>query len=291
MSTQAPQLPKYTPPAGGMPPFISADPSQIESQAVSMDQQAYGLSDADFRQRYPQLYNSQQTFLNNLNTQMSGNINPQMQNVWMQSGLQNAVGATGNWSLGSGTTGMANIAKNLGLDQMQYQNQILNQFQMANDTFRPRTFGLSGGDTAQIALANLAGQNNWNQANYASQVQQSQYAEGLGAQQAVLNTNAANANTATTTGAITSGGSIAAVAAIAAFCWCAREAFGTDPRWKRFRVWLLHFAPDFARKLYGRHGRAAAGWLHTHPWCKPVVRAVMNLASKEVCTFPLWQSN
>jgi hypothetical protein len=267
-----------------MPPFISADPNQIEQQAVTMDQQAYGLSDADFRQRYPALYNSQQTFMNNLNTQMSGNINPQMQNVWARSGLENAVGATGNWSLGSGTTGMANVARNLGLDQMQYQNQILNQFNMANDTFRPRTFGLSGGDTAQMALANIAGQNNWNQANYAYKVQESQYAAGQGAQQAALNANAANANTATGVGAATSAASLA-VMAIGAFCWVAREAFGIeDPRWKRFRVWMLCFAPYFLRRIYGRYGRAAAQWLHEHRWLKAPIRILMSFASRNVCT-------
>jgi hypothetical protein len=287
MSTKAPQLPKYKPPQGGMPPFISADPNAIESQAVSMDQQAYGMSDADFRQRYPELYNSQQTFLNNLNTQMSGGIAPQMENAWLRGGLNQAVGATGNWSLGTGTTGMANIARNLGLDQMQYQNQILNQFQMANDTFRPRTFGLSGGDTAQIALANIAGQNNWNQANYAYKVQESQYAAGQGAQQAALNANAANANTATGVGAATTGASLA-VLAVAAFCWVAREAYGADNRrWQRFRVWMLHFAPCFARKQYIRHGRRAAGWLRAHAWLKPAVRVLMDFLARDVCLFPL----
>jgi hypothetical protein len=271
-----------------MPPFVSANPQQIEAQAVSMDQQAYGLSDADFRQRYPQLYNAQQTFLNNVNTQMSGNINPQMQNVWARTGLQGAVGATGNWSLGTGTTGMANIARNLGLDQMQYQNQILNQFNMANDTFRPRTFGLSGADTAQIALANLAGQNNWNQANYASQVQQAQYAAGQGAQQAALNANAANATTSTAVGGATSAVSIGAMAAGAvALCWVAREAFGqADPRWRRFRFWLLTFAPKFVRVHYGRHGRAIARWLSRHGSFKPAVRALMQFLSRKARYIP-----
>jgi hypothetical protein len=271
-----------------MPAFIAANPAEIEAQAVSMDQQAYGLSDADFRQRYPGLYNAQQTFMNNLNTQMSGNINPQMQNLWARSGLQGAVGATGNWSLGTGTTGMANIARNLGLDQMQYQNQILNQFNMANDTFRPRTFGLSGADTAQMALANLAGQNNWNQANYASQVQQAQYAAGQGAQQAALNANAANATTSTAVGGATTGVALGVAAAAAiTLCWVAREAFGqADPRWKLFRFWLLTFAPRFVRMQYGRHGRTLARWLARHGRLKPAVRAIMNLLTRNVSYTP-----
>jgi hypothetical protein len=173
---------------------------------------------------------------------------------------------------------------------MNYQNQILNQFQLANDTFRQLTFGLSGGDTAQIALANTAGQNNWNQANYAYKVQESQYAAGQGAQQAALNANAANANTATGTGLATTGASLAvSVAAVAAFCWVAREAFGiTDPRWKRFRVWVLHFAPAFVRGAYGRYGRVWGHWLGANAWTKPFVRMSMNYVSRRVCVFPLW---
>jgi hypothetical protein len=275
MSTKAPQLPKYQPPAGGMPPFISADPTQIESQAVSMDQKAYGLSDADFRQRYPQLYNTQQSFLGNLNTQMSGNIAPQMENVWGTAGLGGALRSTGNWSLGQGTTGMANVARNLGIDQMQYQNQLLNQFNVANDTFRPRTFGLSGGDTAQIALANIAGQNNWNQADFAYKVQEAQYSAGQGAQQAALNANASNASTSTAVGAGTT--AISALAVAAFTCWTAREVFGYyDPRWKIFRHWLLTSSPGLLRRAYIRYGQCWARWLASTAFLKPAVRLVMN---------------
>jgi hypothetical protein len=154
---------------------------------------------------------------------------------------------------------------------------------MANDTFRPRTFGLSGADTSQIALANIAGQNNWNQANYAYKVQESQYAAGQGAQQAALNANASNANTSTAVGAGTTVASLA-VLAVAAFCWVAQEAFGLeDPRWKRFRVWMLRFAPRLVRKVYGRYGQQSAEWLHEHAWLKPAVRILMSFASRNVC--------
>jgi hypothetical protein len=274
MSTSAPQLPAYQPPAGGMPAFVPANPQAIESQAVSMDQQSYGLSDADFKQRYPQLANAQNTFLNNLNTQMSGNISPQMENVMTTAGLGGAVGSTGNWSLGSGTAGMSNIARNLGLDQMNYQNQLMNQFQVANNTFQPRTFGISGGDTAQIALSNLAGQNNWNQANYASQVQQAQFAAGQGAQQAALSANASNANTST---AVSGGTAALAVAAIAAFtCFCAISAFNGEPQWKAFRFWMLSRAPTGLRKLYQAKGQRWARGLDAHSWLKPLVRMLMR---------------
>ena len=179
-----------------------------------MDQAAYGLSDADFKARYPSLYNSQNTFLGNLNSEMSGNINPQMENVWTRAGLGNAVGSTGNWSLGTGTTGMANVARNLGIDQMGYYNNILNQFQNANDTFKPRTFGLSGGDTANIALSNIAGQNNANAQAYAYKVQNAQYGTSLAAQQAVAGANAQNSTTGNLIGGGAAALSAAAVAAL-----------------------------------------------------------------------------
>jgi hypothetical protein len=289
MGTQAPQLPSYKSP-GDMPPFISANPAQIEQQAVSMDQAAYGLSDADFRQRYPSLYSSQQTFLNNLQTQMQGGINPQLQNLWTRSGMQNALGATGLWSQGAGTPGMANVARNLGIDYMGYQNQILNQFQMANDTFRPRTYGLTGADTAQLALANLAGQNNWNASNYAYKVQQAQFAAGLGAQQAALSANAANASTGTMVGGITSGiSTIASIAGMAGFaCWLARSAYGMgDPRWKRFRLWLLHLGPPTLRRFYLWHGQALARSLENHPKFKRATRLVMDCLCRRIVIFPL----
>lgn len=273
MPTQAPSLPKPQLP-GPMPAFIQANPQQLQQQAVSMDQQAYGLSDADFRARYPQLWNTQQTFLNNLNTQMSGGINPQLQNLWARSGLAGAVGATGNWSLGSGTTGMANIARNLGLNQMQYQQALQQQFQTANDTFRPRTFGLSGADAAQVALSNIAGQNNWNQANYAYQVQESQFATNLAAQQAMASANAANATTGTLVGGA---GSAVSALAVVAFCWVARAAYGPqNPRWKRFRYYLLTKAPRCLKKAYARFGPSLANYLENREWLRLLVRSGME---------------
>lgn len=276
MPTATPTIPKPQDP-GQMPPFIQANPQAIQQQALSMDQQAYGLSDADFRQRYPQLWSSQQTFLNNLNTQMSGGVNPQLQNLWARSGLAGAVGSTGNWSMGTGTTGMANVARNLGLNQQQYQQQLLNQFQTANQTFQPRTFGLSGGDAAQIALSNLAGQNNWNQAQYAYKVQESQFATNLAAQQSVASANAQNASTGSLIGGA---GSAVSALAVVAFCWAARAAYGPqNPRWKRFRYYLLTQAPACLKEAYKRYGPGFAQWLQGRPRISLLVRSAMELLS------------
>jgi hypothetical protein len=211
MPESTPTLQKMQTPT--MPAFIQANPQAIEQQATSMDEQAYGLSDADFKARYPQLYQAQQTDLSNLNSQMSGNITPQMQNLWARSGLTNALNSTGGWSLGTGTPGMASVARNLGIDQMNYQNQLQQQFQTANNTFRPRTFGLSGADASQIALSNIAGQNNWNQANYAYNFEANQYNTGIANQQSVAAANANNAQWGNITGG--AGSAVSALAIVA----------------------------------------------------------------------------
>jgi hypothetical protein len=260
-----------------MPPFVQANPQAIQNQALSMDQQAYGLSDQDFRQRYPQLWSSQQTFLNNLNTNMSGGINPQLENLWTRAGMAGAVGSTGNWSMGTGTTGMANVARNLGLSQQQYQQQLMNQFQTANQTFQPRTFGLSGADASQIALSNIAGQNNWNQANYAYKVQESQFATNLAAQQSVASANAQNSQTGSILGGA---GSAVSALAVVAFCWVARAAYGAhNPRWKRFRYYMHTQAPSCLKKAYKRFGPRLADWLQGRSRTSLFVRALMELAT------------
>lgn len=278
MPTQAPSLPKPQSP-GAMPPFISANPAALEAQAVAQDTQAYGLSDADFRQRYPQLYNTQQTVLNNLQSQMTGNLTPQLQSAMIRGGLTGAMtGGTGAWSMGPGTAGMANVARQFGQNQMTYQQNLLNQFQSANDTFRPRTFGLSGADAAQVALSNIAGQNTWNASQYAYNVQNAQFATNLAAQQAVASANAANAQTGNILGA--GGSAVSALAVVAFACWVARSVYGVhNPRWKRFRYWMLTSSPAWFRKVYLRYGPTAAQCLERHHALKPFVRGLMELAT------------
>ncbi len=60
-------------------------------------------------------------------------------------------------------------------------------------------------------------------------------------------------------------------------CWVAREVYGNaDPRWIRFREWLITKAPKWLRKLYWRKGASFAVWLHKHPRFKPVVKFAMD---------------
>jgi hypothetical protein len=63
------------------------------------------------------------------------------------------------------------------------------------------------------------------------------------------------------------------------FCWVAREVYGhSDPRWLRFRKWMLTAAPGWLQFGYATHGQSLAAWLRFRPVAKSVVRAAMDLA-------------
>jgi hypothetical protein len=60
-------------------------------------------------------------------------------------------------------------------------------------------------------------------------------------------------------------------------CWIARAAYGeSDPRWRRFRLWLHTDAPKPLLRWYYRNGPSVAAWLECHAWTKPLVRFIMN---------------
>lgn len=60
-------------------------------------------------------------------------------------------------------------------------------------------------------------------------------------------------------------------------CWVAREVYGaSNPRWMKFRMYLLAFAPAWFRELYLAHGEAFALWISNKPVIKRMVRAWMD---------------
>jgi hypothetical protein len=57
----------------------------------------------------------------------------------------------------------------------------------------------------------------------------------------------------------------------------AREVYGEEnPRWRKFRAWLVCHAPLPHLRKYLRHGPRFAAWLKRHPEHKPRVRAWME---------------
>lgn len=66
-------------------------------------------------------------------------------------------------------------------------------------------------------------------------------------------------------------------AGAAAFCQVARTVYGTDdPRYAKFRNWVLFKAPAWFRKLYTRNAGKVSGWLQGKPIVKGVFRFLMD---------------
>jgi hypothetical protein len=66
-------------------------------------------------------------------------------------------------------------------------------------------------------------------------------------------------------------------AGLAKACWVAREAYGvSNPKWIRFRKWLLNSAPTQTRDYYLAHGPAIARRIKGNEAAKANMRAVMD---------------
>ena len=113
---------------------------------------------------------------------------------------------------------------------------------------------------------------------------ESSYANNIygGNQQA---TNAANIATAQSNAAVIGGlasglGSAAGGWASGGFkvpCWVAREVYGiNNPKWKRFRTWLLTRAPKWFHDAYIKYGEKFAEFISDKPRTKSLIRRWMD---------------
>ena len=68
-----------------------------------------------------------------------------------------------------------------------------------------------------------------------------------------------------------------AMANIAMACWVAREAYGvSNPKWIRFRKWLLNNAPEPTKVFYLKHGATIAQNIRQNENAKAKMRVIMD---------------
>jgi hypothetical protein len=97
-------------------------------------------------------------------------------------------------------------------------------------------------------------------------------------------TNAANIATAQSNAAVLGGamqglGSLAGgqLGASIYKCWVAREVYGANnPKWKRFRTWLLTRAPKWFHDFYCKYGAQFAEFISDKPRTKSLIRRWMD---------------
>jgi len=91
----------------------------------------------------------------------------------------------------------------------------------------------------------------------------------------------AQANAASSAGAMGMLGSFAKAGATAYACWVAREVYGIDnPKWLEFREWMLNDSPSWFRKLYIKFGERFAAFISNKPRIKSIIRKWMDTRIK-----------
>ena len=76
-------------------------------------------------------------------------------------------------------------------------------------------------------------------------------------------------------------GTLGSAYIMSSFCWVAREVYGKrDPRWFVFRMWIKYKAPNWFKKLYGKHGESYAKFISNKPMLKYVTKKLMNMVIK-----------
>ena len=237
--------------------------SGIASQMAALQNQQFnqGLAGAQFglgaqQQQYAQAMGTQQSAFQQALNKSQADIQRAQAAQQLQAGQA---------QLGAGA-----------LAQLQnYQTPILQAFYkqsiMPNTVPQAQTMGMANQQAAGNSLFNV-------ESPMAFQSAFLPYQGGIALQSAQLQANAAkNAGQNSMFGNL--GGSLiqALPMMASAFCWVAREVYGTKTgTWKVFRSWMLTQAPAWFRNLYIKHGEHIAAFISDKPALKAIIRRWMD---------------
>lgn len=157
------------------PKFQPINIGTTEQQALGADQTAYNLSDSDFASRFPGLVSGRDAQLTNDYNQLTGPLDPAVQNSFTSQGLAQSLGAFGGGNNmaqvgNSGTAAGNTVASSVANSTLNKQNYDRTQFESDLGNNPQRQFGLNGEDIVSMMMANTSGQNAANGAYYASRV-------------------------------------------------------------------------------------------------------------------------
>lgn len=142
------------------PALIQTNIPQTAQQALAADVASYGRSDADYAQRFPQLVAGRDYNVNNATTNLNGQTDPSITNALATAGF-GGVNMGGTVFQQSRAMGQPILAK---------EQRDRNYFETLLQDNPQRAFGLSGGDVANIALANVGASNSYNQGVYGTRI-------------------------------------------------------------------------------------------------------------------------
>lgn len=187
-----------------MPDLVPYRAGQVNQTATQYDVNSYAASDADFKKRHKPIVSAEKALEQSVAKDWTGDttLMPQMQSEFMRSGLEGALDTFGDTgpTLAPNSAGEAKVARNLGLDIMQFQDRNRQNrersLSMAEQIFPRRQFGITGEDAGILSMLNTQGQNSWNQAWYGDQIQQQQLNHRIGVENMRAEQGQENANAA-----------------------------------------------------------------------------------------------
>lgn len=180
--------------SGGQAPPPKVSPVDIAGTlqtGIAADQFGYNFSDLDFNKRFPGLVATRDDDIKKAYGELTGPLDPVVQNDFVTSGLEKSMGAFGAGAeapdvTSKGSVGRNTIGTSVGQDTSSYQDSARSYIETLLGENQPRAFGLSGGDVLNLAVLN---QGNLAQANQ----QAAGFASAVGASNAQANQAKTNA--------------------------------------------------------------------------------------------------
>lgn len=205
--------------SSGQPPPPKVSPVNIASTlqtGIKADQFGYKFSDLDFNKRFPGLVATRDEDITKAYSELTGPLDPVVQNDFVTSGLEKSMGAFGGGAeapdvTSKGSVGRNTIGTSVGQDTSSYEDSARSYIETLLGENQPRAFGLSGGDILNLAVLNQGNlaQANQQAAGFASSVGAAQAQASQAKQNAAIGAGASI--TAATIGALASTGALASV--------------------------------------------------------------------------------
>lgn len=155
-------------------PFFPIDIQGAADTAFSTDVTGFGYSDDDFLSRFPGLVSTRETDINKAYQNLTGPLDPTLQNAFVKEGISKSLGNVGSGDIGAsllkGSAGQNQTSATVANRTQDYKDYSRDNFSSLLAANPQRSFGLSGSDAAQLSIANTGNLNSSNQAQYISQV-------------------------------------------------------------------------------------------------------------------------
>ena len=159
------------------PPFKQVDITSLANQYEAYANLGFNTSDADFLARFPGLVATRNAEIKDITKQISGPLDPTVQNAFASSSEAGALSAFGGptGSVGGpGSAARGSIASGIANQVQTKQDYDWSSLEAALNAFPERSYTLDPSTALNFMIGNVVGQNQSNFAGYTSALQNAQ---------------------------------------------------------------------------------------------------------------------